>query len=692
MRRTDLLLALQIALCVALAVSQLACGGGHAAVTLPPPAIIVTISPAKATVQAGGTQAFTVAVSNDPSNKGVTWTISPSTGSGMLTGGTSTSVTYAAPASVASTLNVTITATSVADPSKFVSATATVPMQATGITVSLSPATSMLAPGSSMDITGTTNDPDGVTWSLSPASEAGTLGEEADQAGSLVALYTAPATISSTSLNVTVTATSVSDPTKSASVAVIVTVAIFVGISPVSAFIQVNGTVGFSASVTNDLNNAGVTWSVGGCAGAASVCGSITNATPSVANYVASATFPPGGKVSVIATSVTDPTKSATAVVTISPINFKSQNYSAGSSPNAIAVADFNGDGKLDVAVADYGNPSTGDNGGISVLLGNGDGTFQPAQLIGAGKNPLSIAAGDFNNDGKQDLVVTDLGDRSSGGNGNLTVLLGNGDGTFQSPVTLTAGPEPFELALGDFNNDGILDFTVTDFSTGVYLILGKGDGTFQSPVLFSTANSPVAIVAQDFNRDGKLDLAVAGSAPGGFSTTAHSTVAILPGNGGGSFAPAVPSPINTLGPTSIAAGDLNGDGKSDLAITTFICSFGLCTSGTSTLLGNGDGTFQPEQDVWLARCECGELTPLSIHIADLTGNGKADVVQIGFSNLAVLPGNGDGTFQGPLYFGADAAPFALATGDFNGDGKPDIVVANKDSNDVTVLLNATSP
>src|SRR5579864_480669 len=319
MRRTNLLLALQIALCVALAVTQLACGGAPAALTPPPPAIIVTISPATATVQAGGTHAFTAAVSNDPSNKGVTWTISPATGSGMLTGGTSTSVTYAAPASVASTLNVTITATSVADPSKFVSATATVPMQATGITVSLSPVTAMLAPGTSMDIVGTTNDPSGITWSLSPVTGGGTLSEEADQAGSLVALYTAPASIPSTSLNVTVSATSVSDPTKSVSVALTVTTAIFVGVSPASAFINVNGTVGFSASVANDPNNAGVTWSVGGCAGGASVCGSITNATPSIANYVAPATFPPVGKVSVIATSVTDPTKFASALVTLSP-------------------------------------------------------------------------------------------------------------------------------------------------------------------------------------------------------------------------------------------------------------------------------------------------------------------------------------------------------------------------------------
>jgi hypothetical protein len=215
--------------------------------------------------------------------------------------------------------------------------------------------------------------------------------------------------------------------------------------------------------------------------------------------------------VSVIATSVTNPTKSASALVTISPINFKSQNYPACNAPTAVAVGDFNGDGKLDVAVADYGNPSTGDNGGVSILLGNSDGTIQPARLINAGKNPVSIAVGYFNDDGKQDLLLANFGNRSSGGKGNLTLLLGNGDGTFQPPITLTAGPEPFDLALGDFNNNGKLDFSVTDYSAGVYVSLGDGDGTFQPPVLFDTGNSPVAIVAHDFNGDAKLDLAVAG-------------------------------------------------------------------------------------------------------------------------------------------------------------------------------------
>ena len=458
---------------------------------------------------------------------------------------------------------------------------------------------------------------------------------------------------------------------------------------------QVSGTVPFSASVDNDTNSAGVTWSVAGCTGDASVCGSFTNISNSgqyTANYVAPAAVPPSGQVSVVSTSVADPTKSASAAVTISPINFTSQNYPAGDNPDGVAVVDFNGDGKLDIAVADYGNPSSGDNGGVSILLGNGDGTFQPAKLISAGKNPNSIAVGDFNNDGKQDLLVADYGDRSSGGSGNLTVLLGNGDGTFQPPITLTAGPEPFELAVGDFNNDGTLDFAVTDFSAGVYLFLGNGEGTFQPPALVNTGNWPSAIVAHDFNGDGKLDLAVAGSPVSG----SDSTVSILLGNGDGTFALPVPYVLNEFLPTSIAIADLRDDGVMDLAITTYACFFGVCRAPVETLIGNGDGTFQSSQGLGLPNAAWIILyppdVPLSLQAASFSGNAKADLVEVIGPYVAVFPGNGDGTFKGVLTFSADQAPFNLAIGDFKGDGKPDIVVANSQSNDITVSLNASVP
>ena len=156
------------------------------------------------------------------------------------------------------------------------------------------------------------------------------------------------------------------DPTKSASTSVTVTTGIIVSVYASgwkqlasTAFIQVNATVDLSALVTNDPANAGVTWSVAGCVGGASSCGSFVNINSSnysTAQFVAPDTVPPGGHVSVVATSVTDPTKSASLPVTISPISFISQDYSVGSSPTGITVADLNHDGNLDVVVSDSGN------------------------------------------------------------------------------------------------------------------------------------------------------------------------------------------------------------------------------------------------------------------------------------------------------------------------------------------------
>lgn len=468
---------------------------------------------------------------------------------------------------------------------------------------------------------------------------------------------------------------------------------ISVSISPSSTLIFVNGTVHFQAGVAYDPNNLGVTWSIIGCTGGATVCGSIANVNnsgPYTADYIAPAAVPPGGTVTVIATSISDSTKSASCGVGISSTEFTAQNYPGGTGPYGVVVADFNGDGKLDIAVADYGDPNSGNDGGVSILQGNGDGTFQAASLVSAGKNPISISVGDFDNDGHQDLIVSDFGDRPSGGNGSVSVLLGNGDGTFQSPVPLTAGDEPFPLAVGDFNGDGKLDFAVTDFNAGVYVFLGNGDGTFRAPTLVNTGNNPSAIVAHDLNGDGKLDLAIAGLPPSG----TLNTINILLGKGDGTFQSPVPYTGSEGIATSIAAGDLNGDGKADLAFTSYICAFGACGSGMDTMLQNPDGTFHT-----VFAFSSHSETSLSVAIADFNADGSPDLVHIGGCGtsstaacVAVQLGNGSGAYSGSLFFNADQGPFALAVGDVNGDGKPDIVVANQGSNDVTVLLNATRP
>ena len=156
---------------------------------------------------------------------------------------------------------------------------------------------------------------------------------------------------------------------------------------------------------------------------------------------------------------------------------FSSKTYSVGVTPAAIAIGDFNGDGKPDLAVANS------ESNNVSILLNNGDGTFQPAVNYAVGALPRAIAAGDFTGDGKQDLIVVNLGDVDNHVNGNLSLLKGNGDGTFQSPISITAGANPQSIVVSDFNGDKKLDLAVGDARTGILnILLGNGDGTFQSP------------------------------------------------------------------------------------------------------------------------------------------------------------------------------------------------------------------
>jgi hypothetical protein len=376
--------------------------------------------------------------------------------------------------------------------------------------------------------------------------------------------------------------------------------------------------------------------------------------------------------------------------------------YPVGTAPKAAAVGDFNGDGKPDLAVANAGNPATGDDGNVSILLGNGDGTFQPAaHNFAAGKNPFSVAVGDFNGDSRVDLAVVNNGINIDGGwlAGTVSILLGNGDGTFQTHVDFATGTGPDSVAVGDFNADGMLDLVVAAHPANVVsVLLGKGDGTFQTRVDYptGTAGGNSSVVVADFNQDGKADLAVAGGFSGGI-------VGILEGNGDGTFQPAVEYDPAGLFGRSIAVGDFNGDSRLDLAIT--FASFGNPTaSGVSVLLGNGDGTFSQGSNLPTQATGCHAGSPFS---ADFDGDGKFDIAVIGgggphdgvclfvgAGTILVFKGNSDGTFQAPVSLATTNAWDLGAGADLNGDKAADLVtvdgiIGNGDNN-ISLLLNTT--
>jgi hypothetical protein len=304
---------------------------------------------------------------------------------------------------------------------------------------------------------------------------------------------------------------------------------------------------------------------------------------------------------------------------------------------------------------------------------------FQPAVDYAVGTAPNGIMPGDFNGDGNTDYAVANVSSN------NISVLLGNGDGTFQAAANYKAGASPTAVAVGDFNGDGNADLAVGNAeSASVAILLGNGDGSFQAGITYAVPGGAQSIVIADLNGDGSADLAVASIAGG---------IGVLLGDGDGTFQPVIKyfgyfggaSRLFEAKPTSfIAIGDFNGDGKADLATNSLL-------AGLSVLLGNGDGTFQAAAGQAAAGYGTGNSTHSAtngITVGDFNGDGKADLALInkGANNVAVLLGNGDGTFQAEVNYDTGTGPASIATGDFNGDGKADLAVANSTSGSVSLL------
>ena len=349
-------------------------------------------------------------------------------------------------------------------------------------------------------------------------------------------------------------------------------------------------------------------------------------------------------------------------------------SFSTGSYPVWADVGDFNGDGKPDVVTANYSGNS------VSILLGNGDGTFQPHNDLQMYPTPDSVVAGDFNGDGKLDVAVANATGTLVG---IVTLGLGNGDGTLRIGKKAAVGPLPQSIAAGDFNGDGELDLVVANLQTGVNtvsLILGNGDGTFQPDQEFATATGPYRLTIADFNRDGKLDVAVASPSNLG------SFASILLGNGDGTLQPHVDYATgeNT---DFVMPINVNGDFYPDLAVVYTDCMFGICsgpgTGAVSILVATGKGTFGPRQDFPT------DLDPAEVTLADLNGDGVLDAItaNTNSSTVSVLLGKGDGTFPSHVEFPTGASPEGVAVADFNGDGFPDLAIADSSGNTVSILL-----
>ena len=361
----------------------------------------------------------------------------------------------------------------------------------------------------------------------------------------------------------------------------------------------------------------------------------------------------------------------------VSSASFPTANFDAGSAPGFVASAHLNSSNNIsDLIVA-----NSGDNT-ISVLPGNGDGSFGTQAVLNVGSDPVWITTERFNsNSSAANFVDVAVANK---GSDNLSIFLGDGAGALQAPATLDtgAGTAPVAVVAADFNQDGKIDLAVANQGNNtIEIFQGNGDGTFQPPpppavIQLPAGFTPTALAAGDFNKDGRMDLAVTGEGA--------NAVWIFLGNGDGTFTTGANRQYATgQSPVWVSTGDFDGDGNRDLAIANH------ADDTVSIFLGKGDGTFVPAANPAVAAGK----GPASIAVADYNADGLLDLAVADATDNAVsiLLNLGGGLFGPNFELPVATAPVSIVTADFNADTKPDVATANNGSKNVSVILNSTA-